>query len=294
VTAQDVSQMLSEYSSLGTKFIADGVGSFALDQGPHDAPPVVCVHGVPASAFLYRKVVPALARRGLRGVAIDLPGLGLAERPADADYSWTGLGRWLLSAINALDLDRFHLVVHDIGGPVGFTVANAVPDRVLSLTLLDTIVAVETLRRPWPMEAFTHPLVDDLWLRSWRLPGVFSSIMRMVGVQTHLSTTEIACWKELLFREDGGRAFVKIMRGFEPTAERQQRYVAAVRNPAYPRQVVWGANDKMLSWSHFGVQAQLAAGLSEATLLPSKHFPQEDCPEDIAIAVHRLAVGSTQ
>jgi haloalkane dehalogenase len=144
------------------------------------------------------------------------------------------------------------------------------------------------------MEAFAHRLVDDLWLQTWRLPGVFSSIMRMVGVQTHLSATEIACWKELLFREDGGAAFLKIMRGFELTAECQQRCVAAVRNSAYPRQVVWGANDKMLSWRHFGVQAQLAAGVSQATLLPSKHFPQEDCPEDIATAVHRLAGGSTQ
>jgi haloalkane dehalogenase len=51
-------------------------------------------------------VVPALAIRGLRGIAVDLPGLGLAERPADE-----------------LRLDRFHLLVRDIGGPIGFEVA---------------------------------------------------------------------------------------------------------------------------------------------------------------------------
>lgn len=56
-----------------------------IDEG--DGPPVVCLHGVPASSFLYRKVVPELAARGLRGLAFDLPGLGLAERPQDFDYS---------------------------------------------------------------------------------------------------------------------------------------------------------------------------------------------------------------
>jgi pimeloyl-ACP methyl ester carboxylesterase len=36
--------------------------------------PVVCLHGVPASSFLYRKLIVELAARGLRGIAFDLPG----------------------------------------------------------------------------------------------------------------------------------------------------------------------------------------------------------------------------
>ena len=242
MTVPSVSRLLADYASSGRFFLADGIRSFALDEGPRDAQPVVLLHGVPASAYLYRKVVPALAQRGLRAVAIDLPGLGLADRPKDADYSWTGLGRWLLSAIDALDLEHFHLVVHDIGGPIGFTAANAVPDRVLSLTLLNTIVAVETFRRPWPMEAFAHRMTAEPWLQSWRAPGVFAAIMRTVGVQKHLSTSEIACWRALLFRDDGGQAFLKIMRGFEATAANQQRYVHAVQNRAYKTQIVWGAS----------------------------------------------------
>ena len=53
---------------------------------------MVCVHGVPSSCFLYRKVLGELAARGLRGVAFDLPGLGLAERPEDFDCSWSSSG----------------------------------------------------------------------------------------------------------------------------------------------------------------------------------------------------------
>jgi haloalkane dehalogenase len=265
------------------------VGSFVLDAGPPDAEPVVCVHGVPASAYLYRKVVPALARRGLRGIAVDLPGLGLAQRPPDADYTWTGLGRWLLSAVDALQLGRFHLVVHDIGGPIGFEVAAAQPDRIRSLTLLNTTVAVQSFHRPWMMEPFAHSGVGEAWLASMRLPGVFVSLMRYTGVGRRVPATEIAAYVPLLLGDDGGRAFLKIMRGFELTADKQRRYVSAVRNTPYPVQIVWGARDRALTWTHHGVHAQLAAGVDDPILLPAKHFLQEDCPEQIADAVVRLA-----
>jgi pimeloyl-ACP methyl ester carboxylesterase len=66
--------LLADHRASGRFFTAAGVSSFVLDAGAADAEPVVCVHGVPASAFLYRKLVHALAERGLRGIAIDLPG----------------------------------------------------------------------------------------------------------------------------------------------------------------------------------------------------------------------------
>ncbi len=289
MTTTEIQRMLERYRSSGRTVRADGIASFALDEGPRDAPAVVCVHGVPASAYLYRKVVPELAARGLRGIAVDLPGLGFAERPAGADYSWSGLGRWLLSAINALQLDRFHLVVHDIGGPIGLEVAAAVPERVLSLTLLNTIIEVESFHRPWPMEPFAHRGIGEAWLASMRVPGAFSSIMRLVGVSRRVPAAELACWLPLLFGDDGGRAFLKIMRGFELTAAKQRRYLQAVRDTPYPVQIVWGARDAMLPWRRYGVQAQRATGVTEPILLPAKHFLQEDYPGEIAEAVSRIA-----
>jgi len=281
--------LLDRHRASGRVFTAGGIRSFVLDEGPRDGEAVVCVHGVPASAYLYRKVLPALAPRGLRGIAVDLPGLGLAERPVDADYSWTGLGRWLGSAIDALELDRFHLVVHDIGGPIGLEVAAAEPHRVRSLTILNTTIAVESFHRPWVMEPFAHPVMGEAWLKSIRLPGIFMALMRALGVTRRVPAAEIACYVPLLLGDDGGRAFLQIMRGFEATADKQRRYLAALRDRPYPVQVVWGVRDRMLTWRRYGVQAQLAAGLDDAILLPGKHFVQEDCPEEIAEAVHQLA-----
>jgi haloalkane dehalogenase len=287
-TRMSTAELLERYRSSGRTFSADGISSFVLDEGPRDAPAVVCVHGVPASAYLYRKVVPELAARGLRGIAIDLPGLGFAERPVAADYTWTGLGRWLLSAINELQLERFHLLLHDIGGPIGFEVASAVPERVLSMTLLNTIIEVQSFHRPWPMEPFAHRGLGEAWLASMRVPGVLPSLMRLVGVSRRVPSAELACWLPLLFREDGGRAFLKIMRGFEMTAAKEHLYLDAVRQGPYPVQIVWGERDTMLPWRRYGVEAQRAAGVQESIKLPAKHFPQEDYPQEIAEAVYRI------
>jgi hypothetical protein len=69
---------------------------------------VICIHGVPTSGFLYRKLLPELASRGLEGVTLDLPGLGLADRPADFDYSWSGFATWYLKAIDQAPKHRIH------------------------------------------------------------------------------------------------------------------------------------------------------------------------------------------
>lgn len=280
-----VDEVLAAHRAAGREFSAAGVGSFVLDTGPNDAEPVVCMHGVPASSYLYRKVLPELANRGLRGIAFDLPGLGHADRPEDFDYSWTGLGRWALAALDALSLDRVHLVVHDIGGPVGFEVAAAAPGRVRSLLMLNTTVAVDTFRRPWVMEPFAHRLLGEAWLASARPRVVFRTLMRMIGVGPGVPSVEIDAYLPLLLGDDGGRAFLRIMRSFERTVEKRRRYEAVVRGQGYPVGLLWGSKDPALPMRTYGVQARIAAGLDDLPSVPGKHFLQEDFPADIAAAV---------
>jgi len=141
MTSTDV---VADHRAAGRAFTAAGLTGFVREAG--DGETVLCMHGVPTSSFLYRKVLDELAARNVRCVAFDLPGLGLADRPENFDYTWTGLGQYSVAAIDALELQRFHLVVHDVGGPVGFELAAAVPDRVKSLTVLNTIVDVDTFK----------------------------------------------------------------------------------------------------------------------------------------------------
>ena len=280
--------VVEAHRQAGRFFSAAGVQSFVREEG--SGAPVVLMHGVPASSFLYRKVLPELAARSLRGVAFDLPGLGLADRPEDFDYSWSGLGRFSVAAIEALGLDRFHLVVHDIGGPVGFEVAAEMPSRVLSLTLLNTVINVASFRRPWVMQPFATTTWGPLWLKTM-LPPIFRELMFIQGVEDRaaMSTAEIDAWLVLLKRQDGGRAFLSIMRGFELTAAKQARYRATVRDVPYPVQIVWGAHDPALTMKRYAREAQEAAGLDILQTVPGKHFLQEDNAPAIANHIAELA-----
>ena len=288
MTSREVTEA---HEAAGRHFHAGGIRSFVREEGDGDA--VVCLHGVPSSCFLYRKVIAELAGRGLRGVAFDLPGLGLAERPPEFDYTWSGLGRFATAAVDALQLERFHLVVHDIGGPVGFELAAAVPGRVRSLTVLNTFVEVDQFKRPWSMEPFARRGVGEVYLATLTKPA-FRTLMRLQGIEDMNATTkaELGSWVDLLKRGDRGRAFLKIMRGFERTRDKRQLYAGTLRDVPYPVQAVWGEKDPALRIDRHGEDVKRIAGLDTIHRLPAKHFLQEDQAPAIAEHIANLAASA--
>ena len=279
----EVAQVIDVHSAAGRRFVAGGVRSFVREQGT--GPAVVLLHGVPASSFLYRKVIPRLADQGLRAIAFDFPGLGLADRPRDFDYTWSGLARWLGEAIDELSLDRCHLVVHDIGGPIGCEWAVANPDRVLSLTALNTDLSPATFRRPWTMHPFSIRGVGEVWLRATPRT-VFAALFRLQGLgdRAAMSTAEIYAYRELLLRLDRGRAFLRIMRGFELTEEKDRLLAEGLAERPYPARVIWGERDPALGLDHMK-RVQRVLGVDDPVLLPAKHFLQEDQPGPIAYTI---------
>jgi pimeloyl-ACP methyl ester carboxylesterase len=280
-------EAIEAHSASGRRFTAGGVRSFALDRG--EGPAVVLVHGVPSSSFLYRKVVPPLSREAFRALAPDFPGLGLADRPADFDYSWSGLAAWLGEAMDALEVERCHLVVHDIGGPVGMEWAVRNPDRVLSLTVLNSVFAVAGFRRPWSMAPFAVPGLGAVWLRSLR-PFPLSETLYLQTIADRSATPrhELYAYYYLLKRDDGGRAFLKIMRGFERTAEKQRLLWDGLRERSYEAQIIWAERDPALGARELNA-AKRVLGIEHPILLPAKHFPQEDHAEPLAHAISDFA-----
>jgi haloalkane dehalogenase len=288
-SARGRAAVLEAHQRAGHPFEAAGVRSFVREQG--NGPAVLCMHGMIGSSFLYRKVLAGLADRGLRGVAFDLPGFGLADRPPGYDYSWTGLGRFCVAAVDELGLGDFHLVVHDIGGPVGFELATAMPDRIASLTMLNTTVDVTAFRSPWTMEPFRHRGVGELWMRSLNGPA-FRFLMRLQGIgdPAAVSKAELNAYLALIKGTDHGRAFLKIMRSTERTPAKQARYRAAVSNVPYPVQGIWAADDPTMTLAVYGEKARAAAGLPGLHIVPGKHFLQEDQAPAIAQKIAELAL----
>ena len=281
-----VKAILEEWEKRGAPLTVTGANSRIWRAGTGE--PVVCLHGVPASGFLYRKVIDALAGQDMQGVTLDLPGLGFADRPENFDYSWSGLSRWTQDALLAAGIDKFHLVVHDIGGPIGFDLAARHPDRILSLTALNTIVDVAAFHRPWMMEPFARPVLDRIWLAPMNTP-VLWALMRYSGMLGTASYSEIMAYGTLLTRGDGGRAFLKIMRGFERTGDFEERIKRGLRARHYPAQVIWGKDDPALRMKEMAPRVCDALGLDTWQEVDGKHFLQEDSFGPIAKRIARLA-----
>jgi haloalkane dehalogenase len=287
--APAISEIVDAHRRAGHLFDVDGVGSFVRDEG--SGPAVVLLHGVPSSSYLYRKLLPLLAAEGMRGVAFDFPGLGFADRPNEYDYSWSGLARFTGEAIDALEIERCHLVVHDIGGPIGCEWVVRNPDRVQSLTALNTLLDVATFRRPWSMLPFSIRGIGEVYLRTMTR-FAFSELFYLQGVKDRAAVPrpEVYAYYDLLKRDDGGRAFLRIMRGFELT-EAKQRMLwegLAPENREFPAQVVWGVEDPALGEDR-RLAVQRVLGVDDPILLPAKHFLQEDQAPALAGAIAALA-----
>src|SRR5919109_1359385 len=115
----------------------EGLRLHYLDEGA--GPPVVCFHGEPTWAYLYRRIAPPLVEAGRRVVCPDLAGFGRSDKPTDRHwYSYDRHVDVVSALLDLLDLKDAVIVVHDWGGPIGLRWAVENSDRVSALVLLNT------------------------------------------------------------------------------------------------------------------------------------------------------------
>jgi pimeloyl-ACP methyl ester carboxylesterase len=156
------------------------VGSVAgrvLLAGPADAPEaVVFVHGNPGSADDWERLAAAVGAVG-RAVAPDLPDFGETEAPDGFEHTVAGYAGYLDAALRELGVERTHLVLHDFGGPIGLAWAASAPDRIASVTLIDTGVLRDYrwhgLARIW-----RTPVLGELFQASTTRFGFRAAIRR--------------------------------------------------------------------------------------------------------------------
>lgn len=123
-----------------------------LARGPeNELPPIILLHGSPGQAYDYALArdssIPSfldrLAGRGRRVYAVDQPGFGNSQ-PWVSDYSSKAYARSLLAMMDALDIERAHVVCWSNSGGAGLWMCDLSPDRVASLTMLAAVGAQET------------------------------------------------------------------------------------------------------------------------------------------------------
>ena len=219
--------------------------------------------------------------------------MGLTDRPENFDYSFENFADFLAGATESLNISQFHLVVHDIGGPIGFALAAQNRERVLSLSILDTWIDVVNYEKPLVMKPFENRVLGETELKAMNT-FTWPLMFKGMGIldPDSVPEEEMNAYLDLLKREDGGKAFLKIMRNFTSSKEFRKLCYSAVQAPPYPMQLIWGEKDVALSFERYGEEIKKVAGLKTASLLPARHFLQEEVWMGIADKIDEIILST--
>lgn len=132
--------------------------------------PVVLIHGTPATLYCWTEVVfgteEAAGLAEERPVhALEIPGHGFAEEGTPLT-GFQDAADHIVASLEALGLERVHLVGHSYGGEFALRAALDAPERIASLTLIDSagLPRAEGGWLPEEVEMREHPLADWGWL----------------------------------------------------------------------------------------------------------------------------------
>lgn len=98
-------------------------------------PPVLLLHKTPTSSLTYTRVLPLLAAAGYRAIAMDTPGYGQSDRPAETPTEMTFYADVVRDVLDALGIERVRLVGFYTGAKIALETAASHPERVSSLVL---------------------------------------------------------------------------------------------------------------------------------------------------------------
>src|SRR6266581_4499327 len=112
----------------------DRLSIFYREAGPKDAPALLLLHGLPSSSRMFEPLLSRLSDR-YRLVAPDYPGFGHTDWPDATRFAYTfdHYAEIMNHFTEALGLSRYTLYMQDYGGPVGFRMALAHPERIEAL-----------------------------------------------------------------------------------------------------------------------------------------------------------------
>jgi pimeloyl-ACP methyl ester carboxylesterase len=128
----------------------DGLSIFYREAGPKDAPTILFLHGFPSSSRMFDSLFARLSDR-FHLVAPDYPGFGHSDWPDPKSFAYTfdHIAAVMQHFTEALGLSRYTMYMQDYGGPVGFRMALAHPDRVEAMIVQDAVAHNDGLAANW-------------------------------------------------------------------------------------------------------------------------------------------------
>jgi pimeloyl-ACP methyl ester carboxylesterase len=265
-----------------TQLLVDGLRCLVRASGPDaDREAVVFLHGNPGSSEDWLDLLQS-AGEFVRAIAPDMPGYGKSERPRQFDYTVKGYAHFLKSLLEALGLDRVHLVLHDFGGPWGLEWAAEHPAHIASLTLINCGV-----------------LPGYRWhkfARIWQTPvigEIFQLIATRRAFRALLNADNPKPFPDIFVNrmfDDSDwqmkRGVLALYRASRDLSSTSARLGETLKQLSLPALVVWGAGDKYIPVRFAEIQKQFFKA-DVHVLEGSGHWPMIDDPSQ----VRQLVIG---
>ena len=272
----------------------DGLTIFYREAGPRDAPALLLLHGFPSSSRMYQPLLTRLADR-YHLVAPDYPGFGHSGAPEPAAFAYTfdHLAAVMDRFTQALGLTRYVLFVQDYGGPVGFRLALAHPERVLALVVQNAVAHEAGLGPLWDARRayWADRKTNEANLRANFL-SLETTRARHLGTSPHPERYDPDLWTdEFAFLSRPGQIEIQsdLFYDYRTNVASYPVWQAWLRAHRPATLVLWGRYDP--SFAVAGAEAY-RRDLPEAEihLLDAGHFALDEVPDEIATLTGRFLV----
>lgn len=270
------------YESVGI----DGLDIFYREAGPRDAPVLLLLHGFPSSSRMYETLLPPLADR-YRLIAPDYPGFGhsTALPPNEFVYTFDRLAQVMTAFADRLELGRFALFVQDYGGPVGFRMAQAQPERIRGIVVQNAVAHEEGLGPLWATrKAFWADRARHEAALRANLLSFDATRLRHVGHTPRPERYDPDAWHdEFAFLSSPGQIDIQteLFYDYRTNVERYPQWQQYMREHQPPMLVVWGRHDP--SFAVEGAHAyQRDVPDAQVHLLDAGHFALDEACDEVA------------
>jgi pimeloyl-ACP methyl ester carboxylesterase len=240
-------------------------------------PPLLLVHGITTWSFIWERMLGPLSEHH-EVVAVDLLGCGRSDKPDEVSYALRDHARRMGLLIDALGLGPVHYVGHDLGGGIGQIVSVRSPEKLRSLTMINT-VAYDF----WPVQpiiALRTPIIRWFLVATFDAGTLRFVVRRGLHHKERLTDELLASFREPLLSEGGRRAFLHFARCLDNGD--LTGIAAELRRGRVPATIIWGKRDAYLP---FAAAEALAAGIPGCRLVPVEtagHYSPIDEPELLA------------
>jgi len=226
----------------------DGLSIFYREAGPKDAPTILLLHGLPSSSRMFQPLLTRLSD-SYHLVAPDYPGYGHSDWPDPKQFAYTfdHIAAVMDDFTQALGLSRYTLYMQDYGGPVGFRMALAHPERVLALIVQDAVAHNEGLGANWvTRRAFwaDRPANEDA-LRT-NLLSLATTKTRHIGDDPNVELYDPDLWSdEYAFLNAPGQAQIQsdLFYDYRTNVDAYPKWQAWMQKTQPKLLVVWGKHD---------------------------------------------------